>query len=168
MKIREARREDAEGIAKVHVRSWQTTYRGLISDTYLSRLTVDQRLRNWLRTFDSLKPGEPVYVAETGEGEIVGFSSGGRNRSDDGRYDGELYAIYLLREYQGMGLGKRLFDAVMTALRTDGCASMMLWVLRDNPALAFYESRGGRVVDRKTVAIGEEDLDELALGWDRI
>ncbi|QHW29937.1 GNAT family N-acetyltransferase [Paenibacillus rhizovicinus] len=168
MHIREARKQDAAGIANVHVASWQTTYRGLMAESYLANLSVEGRLRSWLWTFDNLKKDEIIYVAETGEGKIVGFSSGGRSRHDDSRYEGELYAIYLLQDFQGMGLGKRLFQQVSSSLKASGCSSMMLWVLRDNPAAAFYAAMGGRVFDRKTETIGESDLEELAVGWERM
>ncbi|QHT60827.1 GNAT family N-acetyltransferase [Paenibacillus lycopersici] len=166
MRVREAHRSDAEGIAKVHVESWLTTYRGLIAESYLANLTVERRLRNWLWTFDNLRKDEAIYVAESGDGNIVGFASGGSSRLQDGRYEGELYAIYLLRHYQGMGLGRQLFQCIKAALKAGGCSSMMLWVLRDNPAAAFYEAMGGRVFERKTEIFAEDELEELAVGWD--
>ncbi|BCU83346.1 hypothetical protein JIR001_31290 [Polycladomyces abyssicola] len=46
-----------------------------------------------------------MYVAENEFGTIVGFTGEGRERSGEPGYDGELYAIYLLKEFQCQGIG---------------------------------------------------------------
>jgi GNAT superfamily N-acetyltransferase len=93
-----------------------------------------------------------VFVADSGNG-LVGFSICGPERSGHTVYRGELYAIYVLEQYQGKGLGRQLFDAVRSRLVRDGFDSMLLWVLDRNPACAFYERMGGSRVgaDRKSV-----------------
>jgi GNAT superfamily N-acetyltransferase len=104
-------------------------------------------------------------VAEDESGEIVGFASGGPERSGDAAYGGELYAIYILLPYQQRGIGRRLSFAVVERLARAGIRSMLIWVLADNPARRFYEALGGREVDRKQVEIGGAVLDEVAYGW---
>ena len=37
-----------------------------------------------------------------------GLANGDRNRTGITDYDGELYAIYILEQYQGNGVGKKL------------------------------------------------------------
>src|SRR6202047_4918881 len=39
--VRAAVAEDADGVARVHVRSWQSAYRGLIAQEYLDSLEPD-------------------------------------------------------------------------------------------------------------------------------
>lgn len=96
---------DALGIAKVHVDSWRTTYKGIVPGTYLNNLSYSKREEVWRK---NLLSGE-VWVAETDEGEIIGFSSGGKERSGNyPGFEGEVYAIYLLKGYQKQGIGKRL------------------------------------------------------------
>jgi ribosomal protein S18 acetylase RimI-like enzyme len=168
MRIREASVNDAEEIAFVHVNSWKTTYKGIISEAYLSSLMVEKRLKNWLWTFENLNPHEKIFVAENTSGDIVGFSSGGKSRNDEFVHNGELYAIYLLRDYQTMGLGKTLFESVVRSLKENGYSSMMLWVLKDNPSVEFYKKQGGQIIGQKRISIGGEELDELAIGWERI
>jgi hypothetical protein len=43
MITRDAELRDAGGIAKVHVRSWQAAYAGIVPDEDLAQLSVDQR-----------------------------------------------------------------------------------------------------------------------------
>lgn len=166
MKIREARIEDAEKIAIVHVDSWKSTYKGIISEAYLSNLSVENRMQRWLRTFENQNAHEKVFVAEDKAGKIVGFSSGGRSRNDEFEHDGELYAIYLLKEYQRLGLGKMLFNSVVESLKENRYTSMMLWVLKDNPSFEFYKAQGGQIIGQKGIKIGSDNLIELAIGWD--
>ncbi|MNV41100.1 Mycothiol acetyltransferase [compost metagenome] len=168
MKIREASIEDAEGIATVHVNSWKTTYTGIISESYLATLSVENRTKSWVWTFENRTEYGKVIVAEDKEGKIVGFSCGGQNRNEQYRHDGELYAIYLLKEYQGIGIGRSLFNSVVESLKNIGYSSMMLWVLRDNPSLGFYILQGGQRVGQKKITIGTDDLVEIAIGWDNI
>lgn len=166
MRIREATIDDAEGIASVHVDSWQTTYKGIISESFLSNLSVESRTKNWRWIFEHQSAHEKVFVAEDGDGRIVGFSTGGPNRNDEFVHEGEIYAIYLLRAYQGLGIGKLLFHAAVEALRNTGYSSFMLWVLEDNPTVRFYKNQGGQEIGRKAIVIGEDHLVEIAMGWD--
>ncbi|WP_249730409.1 GNAT family N-acetyltransferase [Paenibacillus sp. J2TS4] len=162
--IREANYNDLEGIARVHVESWRSTYTGIVSEVYLSKLTLETRKKNWEWTFNHLDQDDKIFVAED-EGKIVGFSTGGRNRVDTTEYEGELYAIYILQEYQGKGIGKKLVQEVMNALKEMNYLSMLVWVLELNPAMAFYRKLGGEVLTRKEIKIGENLLFEVALGW---
>ena len=72
MMIRKATIVDAEDIAKVHVDSWKTAYKGILPDEFLNRLSYEQRTMLWER--NTLE--QNVYVAENAEGKVVGFSIG--------------------------------------------------------------------------------------------
>src|SRR5699024_3828292 len=121
MKIRKAAQQDARGIAKVHVDSWRTTYKNIVPDEFLDSLDYEDRTERWAQNVHE----RMVYVAETDDGEIVGFSTGGKEREGkyDG-YDGELYAIYIFEEYQGKGIGKKLVQPVADELIKAGFRSM--------------------------------------------
>jgi ribosomal protein S18 acetylase RimI-like enzyme len=134
---------DAEAIARVHVASWRTTYRGLLPDRMLAEMEVAEHAERWARTLQDPYRRSVVLVAEEA-GLVVGFASCGRERDGEQPYDGELYAIYLLRETQGRGHGRALVEASAAALELRGISSMVVWVLRDNvPARGFYERLGG-------------------------
>lgn len=49
VELRVATVEDANAVATVHVRSWQSAYRGLIPDAYLDALSVERRTAVWRR-----------------------------------------------------------------------------------------------------------------------
>ena len=166
LQIRAAIPEDAASMARVHVDSWRSTYAGIVPAEYLSSLSYRNREAAWKQLLTTDRPGTSYFVAETEGDGIVGFANAGPEREGDRIYRGELYAIYILEEYQHMGLGRRLVSCVTRRLLTDGFNSMLLWVLEDNhPACRFYESLGGERVGRKTVAIGGADLVEVSYGW---
>jgi len=168
MRIRLASAQDIDGIAHVHIVSWQTTYPGIIADSVLSRLNVEGRIHLWKKIFEQDLVDSVIYVLEDDRGTITGFFQGGKSRSPELGYDAELYTIYLLQETQGLGYGRQLFDVFVDALKQWGYSSFMVWVIEDNPALHFYQKLGGQVVASQKIKIGGELIKEVALGWDCI
>lgn len=167
MIIRPMRIEDVAGIARVHARTWQTTYRDIIPDDYLDSIQEEEWQERWLPTFNQPQPDRFGYVAENEEnGEIAGFVRGGPTRSPDLPYSGELYAIYILKEYQQRGLGRRLVRVLAEDLQRAGMAEMLLWVFEMNTASRrFYEALGGQFVKINTFEVGGTLLNECAYAW---
>ncbi|WP_245994117.1 GNAT family N-acetyltransferase [Tengunoibacter tsumagoiensis] len=160
--IRAARQEDAWGMAHVSVDSWRTTYTGIVPADYLDQLSLSSRAQGWLAIVEARQSF--TFVAENEQGKIVGLVSGGPGRGEDA-YQGELYAIYLLQDYQGMGLGTRLIKILAEHLLKAGIQSMFLWALTENPACRFYEALGGQPFKTQQIEIGGADLQEVAYGW---
>lgn len=163
--VRRATEEDATGIAKVHVDSWRTTYKGIVPDDFLEQMSYDTSEARWLRIARQNTPGYIMFVAEDEGGNIVGFANGGRERSGEANYHGELYAIYLLESYQRQGIGQTLFRHMIQHLTANGFGSMLIWVLADNPSCQFYESMGGIPVREQSIEIGGKRLREIGYGW---
>jgi ribosomal protein S18 acetylase RimI-like enzyme len=161
--VRAAHVDDARAIARVHVATWHTAYRGLLPEDYLDSLSETIYEERWAR---SITEGTSrVYVAEE-EGEVVGFASGGRERAGEVGYDGELYAIYVLDTAQRRGHGHELVRAVVGGLREMRLMKMIVWVLSDNPtARRFYERLGGLYLRTQPITIGSALLQEVSYGW---
>ncbi|NMH68566.1 GNAT family N-acetyltransferase [Bacillus sp. RO3] len=155
---RKAELQDAEGIAFVHIHSWRTTYKGIISEEYLQSLSIEEREQKWRGI---LSGSHHTYVCEEEDGKIVGFVSFGKERS--GEYEGELYAIYLLKEYQGKGIGKRLFAIAVHELKKQGLFSMWIWVLKENPSKHFYYAFKPSLIKEEVLKIGRETHPEEGL-----
>ena len=163
--IRKAVPSDAKGIAKVHVESWKTTYINIVPEDFLNNLSFEKRADYWF----SAIPNGGVYVAEAENNQIVGFVSGGKERSGNySNYNGEIYAIYILKEYQGAGIGKLLIEPIVKELTNQGVITMLVLVLEDNPSKYFYEKLGAKKVDSIIVEIGGVHLNELVYVWDDI
>ena len=163
--IRPATVDDAPGIARVHVESWRTTYRGLMPDAVLDELSVSRREKFWHQV---LKRGKSqfAFVATDVQGKVVGFVNGGLERERDPVYTAELYALYLFKEQQGHGYGAALFRAMLEKFLEQNHTTMLLWVLSTNPSRGFYEKMGGRYLKTKPLDIGGATLAEVAYGWD--
>lgn len=165
--VRCATVDDVPGIARVHVDSWRTTYRGIIDDAYLAGLSYERstaRNREFMQRADA---PPHVFVATAPGGTVVGFAMGGAVRSGE-PFAGELYGLYLLEEEQGHGLGRALVAAMAQALAAEGHHSLLVWVLADNPSRQFYERLGGQYHRTQMITIGGRELAEVAYGWDDI
>lgn len=163
--LRPAEINDAEGIARVHVLSWQETYRGMVPVYFLNSLSIPRQMDRWVGSLSN--PTDPYHRAIVVEEKecIVGFANYGFPQQPDDEFDGELYAIYLLKSAQGQGNGRMLFTEAAKGLLALGSSSMLVWVLKDNPARGFYERLGGAHVREKNIEIGGEQLEEVAYGW---
>jgi GNAT superfamily N-acetyltransferase len=106
-----------------------------------------------------------TFIAETADGQIIGFASASEIEEPDKDFTGELIAIYLLEDYQRQGLGKLLVEAVTRRFLRQKTTSMIVWVFAENPFRAFYESLGGKYVSEKQIVIGDASLVEVAYGW---
>jgi L-amino acid N-acyltransferase YncA len=160
--IRRALPRDARGIAKVHVDSWQMTYKSVFSENYLQSITYESREELWTRAI----PNGYVFVAENDQGEIIGFSSGGKERTGNyPKYNGELYAIYILQNDQGKGIGRQLVNSLIEELKSDGIHSMIVLVLEENPSKHFYETLGAFEIDRLEDTVAGKEVIELVYGW---
>ena len=163
--IRAATPADAPAIGRVHVESWRETYRGVLPDRLLQSLSALVRAAMWQGALER-EPPVLLFVAQRASGELVGFAGGGPCRATSLPHDAEIYAIYLLREAQQRGCGRRLMAALADALRARGYRSICLWVLRENTsARAFYQRLGGEVVGERTQADGDDNVHEVAYGW---
>ena len=168
--IRAAQLSDAAEIAHVHIATWRSTYEGIVPKAYLDGLNSEKRVQQWQRMLTQVEPQNATLVAtrlrDDGLGEqVIGFVSTGPNRAPNLKSDGELFAIYLLKEHQKKGTGKRLFEAGKNQLRQDGFTSIVLWVLADSPTVQWYEAMGGQRVGEKTEEVGGKPLKEWAYFW---
>lgn len=166
MTIRDAVPHDAAAIARVQVETWHTALGAVLPAEFLAQINYETRLPKWIEALHDATSKEFFYVAETAAGEVVGFASGGPERTGDAVYDGELYAIYILDAFQRRGTGRRLTLAVVDRLMALGCCSMLIWVLEVNAAgRAFYEALGGRPAREDEIERTGHKLKIIGYGW---
>jgi len=161
--VRPAELDDAAEIARVHVATWRSAYRGLLTDDFLASLSEAHYTERWRRVIGD--GSSRVFVVDGTRG-VTGFASGGRERAGETGFAGELYALYVVDEAQRHGHGRELVRAVAGALRELHLPDMIVWVLRENsPARAFYERLGGTYVRAQPITIGTTTLEEVSYGW---
>jgi ribosomal protein S18 acetylase RimI-like enzyme len=141
--VRDATADDASLVARVHVRSWQAAYRGLIDDEHLDSLDQPARAEGWRRSIES---GHGHVLVALVHGEVVGFAAFLASRDDDaGPGCGEVSAIYLVPSVWDQGVGRVLMEEALAGLAAAGFTEATLWVLVGNErAVRFYERAGFR------------------------
>jgi ribosomal protein S18 acetylase RimI-like enzyme len=155
VRVRPPRLADAEEVVRVHVRTWQSAYAGMVPDDVLNALDgqLEDRVR---RTRERWSEPEPrrwrtLLAVDPADDRPVGFTTFGPYRLNDGSEDvdptiGEVLAIYVDPAHQRRGAGRALMDAAVAALRADGVREIRLWVLAENaPSRRFYERYGYRL-----------------------
>jgi ribosomal protein S18 acetylase RimI-like enzyme len=166
VRVRRAVVDDAEAIERVRTDTWRDAYRGLMPDTLLDGLGYDATRRRALMA--ALPRHQFALVAED-DGAVVGFCLGGRSRTPDDPFRGEVYAIYVLPQHHGRGIGRALLQAGAKELIDRGFPSMMVWVLRENaPSRYFYERMGGRHVRDEERELEGVRITESGYGWAEI
>jgi GNAT superfamily N-acetyltransferase len=159
--IRTATIEDAEAVARLHVRAWQRAYAGIMPADFLTGLDPADWARRRRAGFDSpLAKIFTTLVAVADEtppahdaSPIVGFTTVGPYRENQqldhlDRAVGEILAMYVDPVSWGAGVGRALMAAALAELTgRRGFAEVRLWVLAENAqARRFYE-RAGLVPD---------------------
>ncbi|MEU9204060.1 GNAT family N-acetyltransferase [Streptomyces sp. NPDC048332] len=143
--IRDMILDDCEAVAKVRVRGWQSAYAGLMPQAHLDAMDVAADAERRRGSFS--EPGAVVnVVAERAGLGVVGWAAYGPYREDGRRLArGEVYAIYVLPEQTGTGVGRALMAEVLARAAAAGHPDVALWVLKENaPARRFYERAGFR------------------------
>jgi GNAT superfamily N-acetyltransferase len=137
---------DCDRVAEIRVGGWRSAYRGLIPQSYLDGLSVEEDAER-RRTYLSQGDGSVVnLVAEDAGGELVGWACHGPYREGEVRTeDAELYAIYVHPDRMGRGVGRALLTESVARCSAAGHGRLLLWVLKENDrARRFYERAGFR------------------------
>ena len=164
--VRRAQPSDAESLSDAYAASWQEAYCGIIPAVHLQRM-IARRGPGWWQ--DAARRRRNILVLDAGA-KVSGYATFGPARMDvrmDGRGDtGEIQELYLVPEYQGIGLGGRLFKAACAALRRQNYKRVVVRSLAENDrALRFYEERGGKPVGRFEETIGGKTMPILVYEW---
>jgi len=137
--LREATMADLRALAELHVRTFNETHVG----PFGSGPTYATREWQWRDKLSEADATHFVLVLETAGNQLVGFIWCHPTK-DNPTWAARLNKIYLLREYQRRGLGKRMVAAAVDRLLEQGLTSMALFTEVDNePACNFYEQLGG-------------------------
>ena len=146
--VRPATPDDALELAELHVRTWQTTYVGIVPQRVLDGLSIERRTAYWLQRLSETGDERRTFVATLGD-VPAGFVTAGVSRDDDLRAEapraGEIYAIYVAPWAQRQGVGRALMAGALAWLGEHARRPIALWVIVGNEAgMGFYEHLGFR------------------------
>ncbi len=161
IEVRPAIPEDADAVARVHVRSWQSAYRGLIAQEYLDSLDPEAWVGRY--NFGQVGIGVPSTVVAVDGSTIRGLATTRLCRDTDLSDFGELSAIYVDPGYVRSGVGRLLITAARERLRAVGVTAAALWVLDGNVGARRFYERDDWAFDgtRRTRTWGGAPADEV-------
>lgn len=126
--------EEIEGKAFVHYQARREAYAKLLPLDYLEAQTLEH-----YQSMARIYPQNTLVALV--DNQIVGFAVYGKASSEDLPEAGELYALYVLEEHHGQGIGYALMQAALEKLQSYD--QVCLWVLEGNSrAIDFYQQVG--------------------------
>ncbi len=160
--IRFAADSEAAQLARVHERSWQEAYAGLLPALALNRM-IAQRGAPWWSA--ALRRRSNILVLDV-DTEIAGYATLSQSRVGGGGMVGEVRELYLDPLYQGIGFGAQLFGAARQVLNRRGYSRVIVTALEENDrAIAFYRHCGGRLLGRGNTVFGEKSFATRSFVW---
>lgn len=126
-------------MARVNVRCWHETYRGLMSNAVLDDPGfLAARERFWTAASTDERYRENRMAVAERDDELVRIAMSGPPLDAVAAWARQLYVLYVSAADHGTGAGPALLEAVV-----DPEESMALWVADPNPrAQAFYRKQG--------------------------
>jgi ribosomal protein S18 acetylase RimI-like enzyme len=126
-------------MARVNVRCWQETYRGLMPDAVLDDPGfLAARERFWAAALTDERYRESRLAVAERDGELVGIAMSGPPFDAGAPWARQLYVLYVHAADHGSEAGRSLLEAVL-----DPEEPAALWVADPNPrAQAFYRKHG--------------------------
>ncbi|OIJ31010.1 GNAT family N-acetyltransferase [Staphylococcus sp. LCT-H4] len=158
--IRELTEKDKHSKAIVHYESWLETYNHISVNDYLKNLDKEQFIKK------SYLHDVPTLVAVV-DNEVVGFISYGKTHNYTASDNwSEIYALYLLEEYQHHMIG---FALTQRALELSYPDNVTLWVVEENEnAIQFYEQVGFKQTNQKEPVYFGKLYNEVRMNYVRI
>jgi GNAT superfamily N-acetyltransferase len=154
--VRPATAADAAQLAELHVRSWQSAYRGLMPDHVLAGLDIDQRTERWNATLTDVHDTAVLLAVRrlgSRRGELGAFCMVGpvratapTTRAQSGV--GQMCALYADPGALGTGAGRAVHDAGVAHRWAVGDHQLVLWVLSGNNRARSFYARNGWVCDQ--------------------
>lgn len=143
--IRKIKREDCLEVAKVVSTSWNETYKEIVPDWFLNELKTneEERARKMLDDFDTKNSNQLVLEID---GKVVGFANYGKATDEEYSHCGEIFALYIISQYKGNGLGRKLVEEATSELKKMGYNEMLISCLKGNPSNEFYKHIGGKYI----------------------
>ena len=151
---RQVENEDLRAVKETAEIAWHFTYKDILEKEVLNHyLSTWYSLESLENQIDNIKHGkEFFYVATTNNGKIVGYCNIGSR--EDGM---ELARLYLLPEYIGKGIGKKLLQLGEDFLKSKNITKYYCYVNKGNKiGIDFYKRNGFKNVSEKDLSNPEK------------
>lgn len=164
IRIRRADADDAHALSAVARATFLATFADTVGWPDMQARGRDEDSPEAFR--EHAEAGDPVWVAEVRDTRApVGFAMlcAPDLPVETGPGDIELKRIYALHRVHGMGVGRRLLEAVEAHAREAGRSRLLLGVHAENPTIAWYGRRGFAAVGTRRFRVGGAWFDDLVM-----
>ena len=142
--FRKATIEDCRALSELKRDVWITTYSGIYPQEKLDGYDVDKN-ESIFRSFVE-RPDIDLYLAEN-NGNPIGLMTIGKPYKLYNEYDQEVALLYIRKDFQRMGIGRKFLEIAKAEVRRKGFDRFVLSVNEQNKnAIAYYEAMGGTTV----------------------
>ncbi len=136
------RLDDVGAVADIHVRGWQSAYRGIMPQDFLDALDPIKRAEGWKNGIE--KQPHLIRLVSEVQGKVTGFAVGNENRTPElvPQAQAEVWAIYVDPLCWGHGAG----SALLQEFRARSKQPLCIWVATENKVgHSFYKKNGGEL-----------------------
>jgi putative acetyltransferase len=146
MRIRKFRPEDAAELARMH----KATVKGINAKDYNDKQIEAWTCRLSAKNLRKSLSKTTCYVAVE-KGKLIGYS--------DLTSKGEIIRLYVHKDFQGKGAGKKLMDKIEGVARKKSMKK--IYFHSTITAKEFYKRQGFRAVRKKKIKFGSQSLDVI-------
>src|SRR5574344_1012516 len=141
--IRKRKKEDAKELAHAIAEVWNDTYKGIVEQSFLDNLykyeseSADRIISNM--------DNQPYYYILEINNKIAGWIY---FELESQKYNGaaEIHSLYVLKEYQGHGYGKILYNYAVENVKNQNINKLVIGCLDGNKSNEFYKHMGGKYI----------------------
>lgn len=141
--IEKAKKEQCLEILTVNKKSWCQAYKGIINNNEMEEHFEYKFSNDGIEKFKNyIDKSQNFYVAlDKDNKKILAYIDFGMCKWDSNYKEfGEIYAIYVLPEYQRYGIGKTLLDFAVNYFKQNNVKKILLTTLKKNTiGLNFYK-----------------------------
>lgn len=167
IRIRRRKKEDCKQIAHVVTIAWNETYRGIVNDEFLDNL-LNNEVERGNKSFNEFDEKDNHQFVLEVDGKVVGFINVGITDDKEYKNQGEIFALYIIKEYKGKGFGRKLTKAGIDELKKLGCTKMIIGCLNGNPSNEYYKHIGGKFIKTRIFKLPNQNLVENVYYYEKI
>ena len=148
LEVKAAGRDELWQVRELAIRIFPPTYKDIVEQEQIDyMMDIFYTPENLVKQFE----GGQNFLILYHDGEAAGYASYTRLNATG---DYKLNKIYMDRNLQGIGLGRKLLKDVITRLKASGGKTLQLNVNRHNKAVGFYRNMGFIVRKEELLDIG--------------
>lgn len=150
--------KDSNEIARLIKSGWNSAYRGIISDEYLTNMNVEKISKSWTEGIEKNKNNIFVYKENN---QILGIIRFGKAENLNLKNVGEVFVLYVKVQEKRKGIGTKLLEFAKNKFIEDGYDKMIIWCLKGNKQGAnFYKKHGGCKIKERDYIVGGINVRE--------